>query len=151
MKTTNERVKIVSEDESDDEYAEKNIDSLEEQNDTSDDKYLQDGLDTNEEHNNKIPDVVRQYKPIEVIDVVGNGSCGYYSIQEGLKKHMITFDEDMNDFRKSIYDYMFKTEMIDIFPQNEILRKENIMQTIWHKDNKHRICSELHVIKENGI
>ena len=104
MKTTNETVKIVSEDKSDnksdDEYAEENIDTLEEQNNTSDDKYLEDGLNTNEEHNNKIPDVLRQYEPIEIIDVNGNGSCGYYSIQEGLKKHMITFDEDMNNFRK---------------------------------------------------
>ena len=147
MKTTNETVKIVSEDESDnesdDEYAEENIDTLEEQNNTSNDKYLEDGPNTNEEHNNKIPDVLRQYEPIEIIDVNGNGSCGYYSIQEGLKKHMITFHEDMNNFRKNIYDYVFETEMIDIFPQNEIFTKENIMQRIWHKDINFNVrCNE---------
>ena len=49
----------------------------------------------------------------------------------------------MNSFRKSIYDYVFKTEMKDIFTHNEVLPKRNIMQRIWQKDiNFNMRCNE---------
>ena len=112
-----------------------NYDSDEESmNDESMNDYPQQPIDIDATYNHYIPNVVRQYQS-NVKNVRGNGSCGYYAIQEGLKTHGIPFEDDMNKFRKSIYDYLFRANLEDIYVGNpHDMTKRNRMKIIWDED-----------------
>ena len=75
----------------------------------------------------QVPDEIWRLSE-EIKDVNGNGSCGYYSIQYGLQHNKICHCKNINEFRKSIYDYteriktgkieMNEIKINEIFPHN---------------------------------
>ena len=97
-------------------------------------EYQKRPIDIDGTYNHYIPMVVRKY-PTTVTDVRANGSCGYYVIQKGLQAYGIHFEDDMNNFRRTIYEYLFCNDVEDIYASNiHVNTKRQIMNRIWDEN-----------------
>ena len=76
-----------------------------------------------------IPQGIEEYYN-NIIDVRGNGSCGYYCIQHGLRHLKVLYETDMNNFQKSIYNFFETKCMNDIYPEITV-NKEDIKKRIY--------------------
>ena len=91
-----------------------------------------------------VPDIIKHYA-YDIRDVQDNGNCGWYVIQEGLMDNEIPFEDEMNKFRRSIYDFFAKSNLEDIFVHTSSINKRRIMQRIWNSStNFNTGCQERH-------
>ena len=91
-----------------------------------------------------VPDIIKNYA-FDIRDVQDNGNCGWYVIQEGLMDNNIPFEDEMNKFRSSIYDFFTKSNLEDIYVHTSSINKRRIMRRIWNSTtNFNTGCQERH-------